>query len=123
MISGALTRDDLVRAVLNLNSLTRDGNLSWHTCESGASSALGSVLATIGNARAFCAIYEGRTLRITSLGSKDQETYRLQILDREGGRTIYEFPTVQGIADLYFTVEISVANVEKIIRSLAGKPD
>jgi hypothetical protein len=119
MISGALTKDDLVSAVQSLNTLTRNGNLSWQTCEAGPN----YMLTLLSNSKSFCVAYEGRILRITSAGSKDQVSYRLEILDKEGGNTLYQFPSIQGIADLYFTVEITLANVENIIRSLAGKRD
>jgi hypothetical protein len=58
----------------------------------------------------------------TSFGG-DTASYKLEILDEEGGKVLYVFPNVQGIADLYLTVEIAAAKVENIIRSLAGKQD
>jgi len=121
MIS-ALTKNDLVSAVHNLNTLTRNDNLSWRTCQPSST----NLLSLITNSKSYCTEYEGRTLRITAsfiTGTKEQASYKLEILDQQGGKTLYEFPNVQGIADLYFTVEIGVANVENIIRSLAGKRD
>jgi hypothetical protein len=121
-----LTRDDLVQAVHNLNSFTRDGKLVWRRCK-GPSTPLQGVLGIV-NHNAYCTSYEGNILRFVKFsnygqatGSNLEKRYRLQILNAEENRVLYEFPTVQGLADLCTTIEISIGGVENVIRSLAGK--
>jgi hypothetical protein len=121
-MNAPLTKDDLVRAVHNLNSRTRDRDLVWRVC-----SPPGGVLSVLSEAKAYCANYQENVIRIvatatTTLGAAtDRSTYKLQIMDGEEKRVLYEFPSVQGIADLWFTVQISIGEVESVLRSLAGK--
>ena len=110
---------DLVAAVTKLNDLTRRKLVTW-TPETKNSSRNNDVIS------AYTAPFEGRTFRITEFRSPPQERRydksskercKLEILDDQDG-IIFEFPDVQGIADLCRSVQLRHTDVEDLIRSL-----
>jgi len=81
----------------------------------------------------YCAPYQGKILRVTEhrpnlltpqeekrtpdVEISPQNSYTLDIAD-EKGDVLYQFPIVQGIADLFQTVRIQMADVDEVINSL-----
>ena len=132
----SITKENLVQAVANLNEMTRERRIKWHVCESPV--GRNALAAMMRQSYSYCAPYRGRTLRITenravSLTDQierrspdrepsSQNLYSLEILD-ENGTALYQFPTVQGIADVFQTVRVQLADVDEVINSLlAGNP-
>lgn len=54
------------------------------------------------------------------LSSQPKPRYVLEIVDVMGN-SIYEFPNVQGISDLFSSVRAQLTDVEGLIRSLLAK--
>jgi hypothetical protein len=123
-----VTKDDLVRAIHNLNNLTREGRMRWLECDPPSSiSGPNALTAGFGPGiqTAFCAQYQEKTLRIIERASGPLSSllgtpryYTLEIVDNDGA-VLYKFPDVQGIADLYESVKFKINDVEDIIKSLA----
>jgi hypothetical protein len=115
-----ITKEDLVAAIAKLNDLTRRKVVVWTpTAQEG------------GSARSFSTTYDGRRLRISELilSPADRRYGRvktgrciLEILD-ETGNPAYQFPDVQGIADLFASVRAqqSDVDVEGLIKSLLAQ--
>lgn len=115
---------DLVSAVAKLNDLTRRKLIAW----SPTRSSVGDLVV----ADSYCAPYEGSTIKIAALGNtraqirynhprsqqqRESPQYRLEILDDQDN-SIFVFPAVQGIGDLFSSVRARTSNAEEIIRSL-----
>jgi hypothetical protein len=114
---------ELVEAIATLNDKTRRKELRWSAQPTG-----GDVLVS-----AYTAPYPGfpnRMLRITKYdqrrtripysqprGPQTHSPHKLEITD-DDSRTIYVFPEVQGIADLFDSVEAQFENVDNLIKSL-----
>src|SRR5438105_4826033 len=110
-----VTQEDLVKAVHNLNTLTRDRTIKWDECDSPIART-NMLLAITTVQKSYCSSYHGKTLRLTEISSAapslenalgaraSRRQYSLEILDNDG-TVIYKFPDVQGIADLFQSVK------------------
>ncbi len=128
-----LTREDLVQAIANLNESTRTRAISWRVCDSPSPPIANTLAAIMLQGFSYCAPYEGKILRVTEYRSMNPSTtktpdpemstqnyYTLEIAD-EKGKPLYRFPTVQGIADLFQSVRIQMADVDDVINSLLNR--
>lgn len=123
--------EDVVTAISRINELTRDQMIKWHPSEKirlGDSIGYG-----------YQAAYDGRMLRIVEYspprvrgffqgtsshdrlpGATARKEVALEIVD-EDGQTLFEFPKVQGVIDLFDTVKLQLLDVEGFIKSLAAR--
>ena len=123
-----VTQNDFVDAIAKLNDMTRRKILVWKTIDRPGD---GQITAS------YSCVFEGRTLRITEYQRSDTRSewarkmydppsgqpkprYVLEIVD-DMGNSIYEFPNVQGISDLFSSVRAQSTDVEGLIRSLLSK--
>jgi hypothetical protein len=120
----SVSKEDLVDAISKLNDLTRRKAIVWASTGEREGSAP--------NQLSYSAPYEGRTLRITECDNRRARIlythpssphapalYKLEIVDVEGN-SLYEFPNVQGVSELFASVRAqqSDVDVEGLIRSL-----
>jgi hypothetical protein len=128
----ALSQDDFVSAVARLNDLTRRQVIKWLPCSppmqrppATIRSAVEAVTASQWQPKvSFETIYDNRILRITqyesvmSLSSSGPFRYTLDVRD-EDGNTVFEFPAVEGISDLFRSVQTQGLDIEGFIKKLA----
>ncbi|HVC50824.1 MAG TPA: hypothetical protein VND87_02260 [Stellaceae bacterium] len=120
----AVTQDDLVGAVTKLNELTRTQRLKWEPCNPPIQKkAFGLGRLDHLGTKSFQAVHEGRVLRITeyvsefaAFGGKSFK-YTLDIRDQDGS-SVFEFPDVAGISDLFRSVQTQKLDIEGFIRKL-----
>jgi hypothetical protein len=123
----ALKQDDFVRAVVRLNELTRSGVIKWTRSNSPLSgpppAGLGPLKLT--SSISYRAVHEGRVLRITqylfessALGAGAYK-YVLEVAN-EKGNAVFEFPEVQGISDLFNSIQTQELDIESFIKTLAS---
>ena len=123
----SVTQSDLVDAIAKLNDLTRRKTLVWKVQDSPEYGSFGSSYVTE---------YEGRFLRVAEHDTRTERAralydhpssratasrYVLEIVGRDGN-PVYEFPNVQGIADLFASVRAQLADVDGLIKSLLQHP-
>lgn len=123
-----ITKNDLVEAISKLNDMNRRKSLLWKTVDHLGERPIKA---------SYACDFEGRTLRITEYDRADTRSewarkiydhprsqagarYVLEIVDSEGN-SIYEFPDVQGITDLFASVRAQLADVEGLIKSLLAR--
>lgn len=124
-----ISDEDFVTAIAKLNDLTRSGQIRWQRVEDiRLANSVGV---------AYTAKHEGRNIRIVEYSPPRARGFFTDALSREQlagvvpakeiileitddqGHTLFEFPKVQGIADLFDTVRFQLTDVEGFIRSLA----
>jgi len=119
----AVTQNDLVGAVTKLNELTRTQRLKWEPCNPPSQKkAFGMEMLDHLGTKSFQAVHEGRILRITEYVSEfaafDKSLkYTLDIRDQDGS-SVFEFPDVAGISDLFRSVQTQKLDIEGFIRKL-----
>lgn len=123
----ALTQDDFVGAVARLNDLTRRQEIKWLPCaptprsHAGLSTAITVEIFT--PKLSFEATYDERILRITRYESilnplsPGPYKYTLDVRDQDGNVT-FEFPDLEGISDLFRSVQTQKLDIEGFIRKL-----
>ena len=128
-----LSRVNLVQAVANLNNMTRERQIKWHVCEPTPAGMI-PMAEALRQSYSYCAPYQGKTLRITERRTTSllaeqigrfspdsepsaQSAYSLEIID-DKRQVLYQFPTVQGIADLMQSVRFQLSDVDQVINSL-----
>ncbi len=121
-----VSKDDLVKAVYNLNELTRDQKIKWKECSPSAAERVPREILsnTLILSMSYCVEYGNGIFRITETqwvrsAENIHQNYFLEIIDKSQN-VLYKFPDVQGIADLYQSVRFQMADVEDIIKSLAN---
>jgi hypothetical protein len=129
----ALTQDDFVGAVARLNDLTRRQVIKWRACgtpqrnqDPNLSTAIAAAFGGQFIPRlSFEATYEGRILRITEYEnemivlSRRPYKYILDVRDEDGNVT-FEFPDVEGISDLFRSVQTQKLDIEGFIKKLVA---
>ncbi len=121
----ALTEDDFVGAGARLNALTRRQVIKWSPCaptprsHAGLSTAVEMVTPKL----SFEATYDERMLRITQYESflnplsPGPYKYTLDVRDQDGNVT-FVFPDVEGISDLFRSVQTQKLDIEGFIKKL-----
>jgi hypothetical protein len=121
----ALKQNDFVRAVAKLNELTRSQAIKWKRSNSLPGSRGGLLgLTDLKPKVSFQAVHEGRIVRITQYETETalgfgSHKYILDLRDREGNAA-FEFPEVEGISDLFRSVQTQELDIEGFIKSLAS---
>ncbi len=129
--------DRWTQAVLKLTKLTRDGRIKWQRVPPADQKPGVSPPPFGGDEEAFVTQHEGQRLRlrrvsnifaalflIQSKGSQKAgaaQGYVLEIIDDQG-RTVWTFPTVEALADLYQTVRYYQAGIGTFIDRLLEEP-
>jgi hypothetical protein len=121
----ALTQGDFVGAVARLNDLTRRHIIKWSPCAPTPKShaGLGTTVEMFKPKLSFEAIYDERSLMITQYESllnpipPASYKYTLDIRDQDGNVT-FEFPDVEGISDLFRSVQTQKLDIEAFIKKL-----
>jgi hypothetical protein len=131
-----LTQDDFVGAVARLNDLTRRREIKWSPCsapmprsQAGPSGAIPTeMLSSFLQSKpkfSFEATYDERILRITQyesmLNALMAPTYKyiLDVRDEDGNVT-FVFPDVEGISDLFRSVQTQKLDIEGFIKKLVA---
>jgi hypothetical protein len=127
----ALTKEDFVGAVARLNDLTRLQVIKWTPCSTPQKPAAGlTVNELLGGPfqaeYSFETTYDQRILRITqyksslaTLLSGRVYKYSLDFRDQDGN-VVFEFPEVEGIADLFRSVQTQKLDIEGFIKKLVS---
>ena len=126
----ALTKEDFVGAVARLNDLTRLQVIKWTPCNTPQKPATGLAFNELlrGQFQAeysFETTYDQRILRITqykalaALVSGAVYKYSLDVRDQDGN-VVFEFPEVEGIADLFRSVQTQKLDIEGFIKKLVS---
>jgi hypothetical protein len=124
----ALTQGDFVGAVARLNDLTRRQLIKWSPCSAPtprSHAGLSTVIAVemFTPKLSFEATYDERILRITQYESllnpmsPGPYKYTLDVRDQDGNVT-FEFPDVEGISDLFRSVQTQKLDIEGFIKKL-----
>ena len=115
--------DRWMKAIVRLNFLTQEGKLKWHLIDPPDLRGTSDHVEV-----AFGTTFEGESLRIfrrrhTVATDVDQygwqSTPELQIIDAEG-RTLFTFPFMTALVDLYETVQYQTSGVGSLLDKLAG---
>jgi hypothetical protein len=124
----ALTQGDFVGAVARLNDLTRRQLIKWSPCvptprsHAGVSAAI--AVEMFKQKFSFEATYDERILRITQFESlinpllPGSYKYTLDVRDQDGSLT-FQFPDVEGISDLFRSIQTQKLDIEGFIKKLA----
>jgi hypothetical protein len=132
----ALTQEDFVSAVTRLNDLTRRQVINWsptsppvQRSDAGPLAAAAEMLRGAKKPKiAYEAVYDKRILRITQYESTTNflnslihgpYTYILDVRDEHGNVT-FEFPNVEGISDLFGSVQTQRLDIEGFIKKLVA---
>jgi hypothetical protein len=125
----ALTQNDFVEAVTKLNDLTRQQIIRWHPCNPPYTARdqglLGMISSQNEKISSFEAIHDGRIIRITEYANPGTlltgltRRYLLDIRTENGGMG-FEFPNVEGLSDLFQSVQAQRLDIEGFIRNLVA---
>jgi hypothetical protein len=121
----ALTQDDFVGAVARLNDLTRRQVIRWSPCAptTAPHAGLSTAVKMFTPRLSFEATYDDRILRITQYESLSNPLlpgpykYTLDMRDQDGNVT-FVFPDVEGISDLFRSVQTQKLDIEGFIKKL-----
>jgi hypothetical protein len=126
-----LTQDDFVGAVARLNDLTRRQVIKWSLSspparepDAGPLASAAEMLRASRPKIAYEARYDERILRVTQYESTINPlgpgyTYTLDVRD-ELGNVTFEFPNVEGIRDLFRSVQTQKLDIEGFIKKLVA---
>jgi hypothetical protein len=124
----ALTQEDFVGAVARLNDLTRRQVIKWTPCSPPQrnTTSLGELIMREEAEYSFETTYDQRILRITqhkllgmALSTGRIYKYSLDVRDHDGN-VVFEFPDVEGIADLFRSVQTQKLDIEGFIKRLVS---
>jgi hypothetical protein len=129
----ALTQDDFVGAVARLNDLTRRQMIKWSPSsppppkpDAGLLASAVEMLRAKIPKIAYEALYDKRILRLTQYElatinalAPRAYTYILDVRD-EDGNMMFEFPNVEGISDLFESVQARQLDIEGFIKKLVA---
>jgi hypothetical protein len=127
----ALTQDDFVGAIARLNDLTRRQVIKWSPSSPPArepdAGPFASAVEMLRGSRpkiAYEALYDERILRSTQYESTINPlgpgyAYTLDVRDEHGNVT-FEFPNVEGIGDLFRSVQTQKLDIEGFIKKLVA---
>ena len=114
-------------AVLKLTKLTREGRITW-TRGTPPPKKTGEVSLSFFSEEVFVAEYDNQRLRFRRrvntfnvIVSTSGHSYVLEIVD-EKGETIWAFPTVEALADLYQAISYHQAGIGKFVDRLLSEP-
>jgi hypothetical protein len=127
-----LSKEDFVSAVTKLNDLTRRGLIKWRRAQPvRLAGSVGTAYETEHNGQRLRLVayspprvrgfYQSSSSNERLYGAAEPTEFVVEIVDNEG-IPIYEFPKVQGIADLFDTVRYQLADIEEFIKSLVSNP-
>ncbi len=127
----ALTKEDFVGAVARLNDLTRLQVIKWTPCNAPQKPPTGLAAGELlmrgefEPTYSFEATHDQRILRITqykalaALLSGGVYKYSLDVRDQDGN-VVFEFPDVEGIGDLFRSVQTQKLDIEGFIKKLVS---